>query len=255
MFKILIIDDEKPVITAISSLINWEHFELHYPPYTATDGLDALQQMKSVKPDIVFVDMKMPIMNGTEFLKRAAIDFPETQYIVVSGFDDFKFAQTAIQNGAIDYILKPIDRSDLNKSLEKAVKILTDRDIADPIGIVTSLGYEGERTINPKKAIQLVKTYVEQNYCAEIRIKEFSEKYFISKEYLSKLFKESYGMGIYEFALSLKMRKAKDLLSDSRYQIQEISSILGYSNNNYFSKAFRTYFGISPTEYRKDLGS
>ena len=81
----------------------------------------------------------------------------------------------------------------------------------------------------------------------------FSEKYFYSKEYLSKLFKFKYNSGIYEYAQTIRMRRAKELLNNKEIHIQDIAEQLGYSNNNYFSKAFRNYYGVSPSEFRDSL--
>jgi len=78
----------------------------------------------------------------------------------------------------------------------------------------------------------------------------FSEKCFFSKEYLSKTFKREFGYGIYEYALKLRMERAIQLLNNPDLKIQAISDRLGYSNNNYFSKAFKNYYNNSPTEYR-----
>ncbi len=248
MYKALIIDDEKPVIMAITALIDWSVYHIQLPLYTAFDGEKGLEMMHQVDPQIVFVDMNMPVMDGTEFLKRASVDYPNAQYIVVSGYDEFKYAQTAIQNGAIDYLLKPIDGSDLKRAVERALSFLeAERTRASPLKDDKNEAI----CLNPQKAIQQIKSYIEGNYCSDIKIQYFSEKYFISREYLSKLFKENYGFGIYEYVLMLRMSKAKELLAHTEMQIQEISDLIGYSNNNYFSKAFKTYYGVSPSEYRK----
>jgi YesN/AraC family two-component response regulator len=251
MLKVLIIDDEKPVATAISAMIDWESYQIQSPPYIAMDGKAGLEIMKQYRPEIVFVDMRMPIMNGTEFLKIASVDYPDSKYIVISGYDDFNYAQAAIRNGAIDYILKPVGYDDLKGVLEKAIELLDTKSILSNTTLADSTETDNvspRKLLDPKDVIREIKEYIEENYCSQIKIKTFSDKYFFSKEYLSKLFKKSYGMGIYEYVLKLKMKKAKELLEKNELQIQEISDYLGYSNNNYFSKAFRNYYGISPSE-------
>lgn len=105
--------------------------------------------------------------------------------------------------------------------------------------------------ISPGEIIDDIKDYVDKNYCEEIKISMFSEKYFVSKEYLSKLFKKKHGCGIYEYALNLRMSRAKELLLDPKLQIQQIAERLGYSNSNYFSKAFKNFYNLSPSEFRE----
>ncbi|MFT3984436.1 MAG: response regulator [Lachnospiraceae bacterium] len=245
MFQALIIDDEKPVRIAITALGDWKKYrilQLHY----ATNGKEGIACMRELHPEFVFVDMQMPLMNGIEFLEQARRDFPKSKYIVVSGYDEFHYAQAAIKNGAVDYLLKPINSEDLNTAIERAF-----------IQLGGQLDEQPEdadaRQLSPGEVIEIIRDDIEKNYATDISISMFSEKYFFSKEYLSKLFKKQYGIGIYEYALKLRMNRAKELLSNNTIQIQEISDRLGYSNNNYFSKAFKNYYGISPTDYRDRL--
>ena len=95
-----------------------------------------------------------------------------------------------------------------------------------------------------------IKDYIDKHYFEEIKISIFTEKYFLSREYLMKLFKQEFGFGIYEYVQKVRMEKAKDLLKDFEVKIQSISKMIGYSDHNYFSKAFRNYYGASPSDYR-----
>lgn len=95
-----------------------------------------------------------------------------------------------------------------------------------------------------------IKTYIDNHYFEDIKISMFSDKYFLSREYLMKLFKQQFGFGIHEYVQKVRMDKAKELLDDSSLKIQDISEMLGYKDKNYFSKAFRNYYSVSPSEYR-----
>jgi two-component system response regulator YesN len=106
---------------------------------------------------------------------------------------------------------------------------------------------------NDNLNIYEIKEYIDSNYCQEIRISLFTDKYFLSREYLMKLFKNEFGCGIYEYVLRVRMEKARELIADPTVKIHSIAQMLGYSDNNYFSKAFRNYFGISPSDYRCTL--
>ena len=95
-----------------------------------------------------------------------------------------------------------------------------------------------------------IKTYIDNHYFEDIKISMFSDKYFLSREYLMKLFKQQFGFGIHEYVQKVRMDKAKELLDDPSLKIQDISEMLGYKDKNYFSKAVRNYYSVSPTEYR-----
>jgi two-component system response regulator YesN len=95
-----------------------------------------------------------------------------------------------------------------------------------------------------------IKNYIDKNYSQEIKISMFTEKYYLSKVYIMKLFKQDYDCSIYEYVQKVRMEKAIELLKDPKISIQNISQMVGYSNNNYFSKAFKNYYQISPSGYR-----
>lgn len=245
MYKALIIDDEKPVQIAILRLGSWNRYHI-MPPETAANGKEALSAMRELRPDICFVDMQMPMMNGAELLEQASAEFPNAQYIIVSGYDDFKYARSAIKFGACDYLLKPIVQEELNKAIEKAIlRINPHADFSIQ---------ESQSDVPPEEVVRIIKEYLDKNYNTNIKISMFADKYFFSKEYLSKLFKSKYGCGIYTYVQEIRMQRARDLLLNPDIKIQSISERLGYADNNYFSKAFKNYYGMSPSQFRKKNG-
>lgn len=245
MYKALIVDDEKPARIAISKLGKWSRFQIE-PPLMAANGREALTVMREVRPEIVFVDMNMPILSGPEFLRLASAEFPGTCFIVISGYDEFAYAQQALRCGALDYLLKPIEEEPLNAALLRAVRLLRpgfDPDSAKP----------EETGLDPDTVVTVIHDYIEKHYSQTIKISMFADKYFFSKEYLIRQFKGKYHCGIYEYVLQVRMARAKELLADPDIKIQEVAKRVGYTDHNYFSKAFRTYFGISPTEFRQNF--
>ncbi|GJM83305.1 hypothetical protein HMSSN139_58010 [Paenibacillus sp. HMSSN-139] len=123
MYKVLIIDDEEPLREAIRILGNWQDLEVD-EIWEATDGKAGLKLLEQHKPDIVMVDMKMPELNGVEFLRIVEQEYPELLTIVISGYNDFEFTRQAIHARVVDYLLKPVNRQDLNQALRKAVDVL-----------------------------------------------------------------------------------------------------------------------------------
>ncbi len=247
MDKTLIIDDERPVYIAINKLGNWARYHLERPLY-AENGRDGLKVMRECKPALVFLDMQMPVMNGKEFLKEASGEFPDTAFIILSGYDDFEYTQSAIRFGAMDYLLKPVVEEELNEAIGRAMKLLhPGEDYED----------EGNIPVNPdaEEVILRIKEDIDKRYSENIRVSDFSEQYYFSGEYLSRLFKIRYGKNIYEYLLMVRMERAKELLQDPDLKIQTIATRTGYSDTNYFSKAFRNYTGLTPSEFRKNASA
>ena len=145
-----------------------------------------------------------------------------------------------------DYLLKPLKADELNQAVRKALLELHPDARFDETD--TS---ERPASVRADEVIEMIHRTIEESYSENISISGFTSRYFFSKEYLSKLFKARYGCGIYEFLLRTRMTRARELLSDPSLQIQEIAARTGYSDTHYFSKAYRNYYGESPTQYRK----
>lgn len=243
MYKSLIIDDEKPVQIAISKLGRWHKYNIKMPEL-ANNGAQGLKVMREIHPSIVFVDMNMPIMDGCSFLNVASKEFPECKFIVVSGYDSFNYAQEALRCGAIDYLLKPIEEEALSGAIEKALSMLSDHTTPEPT--------VSPECMSPEEVAADIRDYIDCNYHQNIKLSILEEKYHFSASYLTKLFNTAYGYSIYEYLLKVRMERAKELLENPNIKVLDIAERLGYSDNHYFSKAFKTYYNISPTQCRNE---
>ena len=99
--------------------------------------------------------------------------------------------------------------------------------------------------------ISIIKDYLDNNYLKKISLDNLSKKFFINKFYLTRLFKNTYGVTVNEYIINKKITKAKELLRFSDLSIESISLECGINDNNYFSRLFKQVEGISPKEYRK----
>lgn len=252
MYQVLIIDDEKPARQGIAALGHWQELGITRL-WEAVEGETGLALLRNCHPEIVLVDMKMPNMDGICFLEIAAREFSQTKYIVISGYDDFQYTRRAIQARVVDYLLKPIIESELNIALARAVTELSAE--RNPVRPDDQFTERVKSTLNTteKQNLLEIKEYIDRFFYQEITLSIFADRYFLSKEYLSRLFKEEFGFAIYEYLLKIRMEKAKALLSDPGVKILTVSTLVGYKDNNYFSRAFKTFFGISPTEYRENV--
>ena len=116
--KVIVADDEEIIRTGIVELINWD--SLGYEVVgEAEDGEEALSLIREWHPDVVIADIKMPFVTGLGLLKEIK-DWPEPPHtILLTGYEEFKFAQEAVNNGAYAYLLKPVQPEDLEKILAK----------------------------------------------------------------------------------------------------------------------------------------
>ena len=98
-----------------------------------------------------------------------------------------------------------------------------------------------------------VSEYILAHFCEQIRLEDLAERFFISESYLSRSFKDIIGIGITEYINILRIRKAQELLEDSKLSVAEIAQAVGYESASYFGRVFQKHLAIPPSRYRKDL--
>lgn len=118
MIKLIIADDEKWVRSAIKALIPFEKLSLTLS-CEASNGIEALELCRKHEPDILLTDIMMPGLTGLELIKEAHNLLPKLRIVIISGYNDFEYAKTAMKYGITDYLLKPVDENELIQVLER----------------------------------------------------------------------------------------------------------------------------------------
>lgn len=117
-WKVLVADDEFIIREGIKEAINWEKYDMEVIG-EAEDGEEAVHQAIEHHIDLLLIDINMPIKNGIEAMKEVRTNLPNCKIVVISGYDDFQFAQEAIKVGVKDYLLKPISIERLEEVIQK----------------------------------------------------------------------------------------------------------------------------------------
>lgn len=118
MLNVIIVDDEVGIISLIKSLIDYTRFSIEVIG-TAGNGEEALKLIREKHPNVVITDIKMSGMNGIELIKQAKNIDSEISFLIISGYQEFEYAQQAVKLGAVDYLIKPINGADLNYNLSE----------------------------------------------------------------------------------------------------------------------------------------
>ncbi|NQT57526.1 MAG: response regulator [Bacteroidetes bacterium] len=126
MYNVMIVDDEEPVLDSFSYLLqkNSEHFSLCGK---ARSGYEAIEMVQNVHPDIIFMDIGMPGIDGLETIKELQGQYPEILYIISTAYERFDVAKRAVPLGVFEYLVKPISRGRFQDTLEKARKFLNQK--------------------------------------------------------------------------------------------------------------------------------
>ena len=239
-FKVVVADDEKLIANNIARKIERANDAFEVVAQAGT-GLEAYELVQELLPDVVFSDIKMPEMNGIELIAKLHMHNPSVFTVIVSGYNDFEYARAAIQNDAVDYLLKPVNSEELAHLLKRLESMLLarERQIAP------------RREASPAEIVDSVMIYLRENYDQQIDFSAIAERQAVSAPYLTRLFHEHAGTTPSRYLSDYRMQQAKKLLLDSQLSIKEISGRVGYSDPFHFSKSFKSAVGVSPAQFRE----
>lgn len=241
MYKLLIADDDYEIRNGLCKYFPWD--SLGYTVVSsAENGKQAYDFISKNKIDVILCDIKMPIMNGLELAEKLKIDFPSIYIVFYSAYEDFRYAQSALESGVKSYIIKSTNYNEIIRIFSNIKKELdNERCISHPES-------EDDTTFN-EKIINTMKEYIDQHYNS-VTLEDLAELVHMNPDYVSKFFKKHSGMLFSQYLTQIRMNRAAELLNNVKYAIYEVSEKVGYSNSFNFTKAFKNYFGISPRDYR-----
>ncbi|NFA60211.1 response regulator [Clostridium sporogenes] len=237
MYKILLADDEwleREVLKIILGNIE-ENIEI---VGEASNGKEAVELTDKLDPDIIFMDTRMPAMDG---ITAAEIIKSKDEYkkiVMLIDYGEYDFIHKALTNGDIAYLSKPIKDLELLNCIQ--IQINNIKNGKNKFGKLNKVLYP---------ALE----YIEANYSEEITLEKAASISNLSIYYFSKLFKKEMGMTFISYVTKYKIEKAEELLENTDIPIVNIASQLGYYECGYFTKVFKKIKGITPSEYRNKI--
>ena len=240
----MIIDDEESARKLMRAGIKWDTLNMEVVGEAAS-GIEAINVIDDIKPDIAFVDISMPFMDGIEFTKIATDRYPNLIIIIMTAINQFEYARKCVSLPVFDYMLKPMVRAEISDVLERAKKKLdASQDYADDSKVELEQESSGENN-----STELIKKYVEENFTDSMLNLTFLAQYFgFSASYLSRKFKQDTGKNFVEYLNDLRMKKAVKI-AKSNIKMYQIAAEVGIPDPNYFSKCFKKYTGVSYSDY------
>ena len=250
MIKVLIIDDEPMQRQGIVRLTPWEDFGAEVIG-AAGSGMEGILLAREHRPDVLIVDIKMPGLSGLDVIARLREEL-DAEYIILSGYSEFEYAQQAIALGVCAYLLKPLDDDELSSAMRLAADHIEERrfhlhDVGAADVGCARLNLPEEEPI--RGYLLHAVRHMEEHMAEPITVREVAEELGLSVSYLHKLFARC-GTSFSSYLTDCRLRRASQMLRESDEKIYVIAAACGYQDTRYFSKIFQKHMGVKPTEYR-----
>ncbi len=210
MLRVLVVEDEEMIRKGIVLAVDWAALDCVIVG-EAANGEEGLEAVERLQPSLIITDLKMPKMDGLEMVSRLRESGNSVFVIILTAYDSFAYAQSALRLGAVDFLLKPFHDGDL----EKAVLTLQGRLKAQSERTNAASGVPGVKKGGKSRYVLEAMDYIGQNYLTRYRI-----------------------------------HKAMELLRQGRLKVYEVAEAVGYRDIAYFSATYKKVAGMSPSEYQ-----
>ena len=201
------------------------------------NGREAVERARQIQPQLVLMDIEMPVMNGLDAAAIIHKAMPETHIVFLTAFDRFDYAVGAMRAGGTDYLVKPFDSAQITACLRKLNLLPESRPAV-----------RGDKPGNT--FCTQFSVWLEHHYMQDVSLDQAAEAMGMSSFYFSRLFRTSYNQTFLEYLTAYRIDRAVELLQQTDIPVREIAVRVGYTDANYFTKVFKRHLGVTPTEYR-----
>lgn len=229
--RVLLVDDEIMIREGFKKLFDWEAHECVVVG-EAADGMEAITKIDEEQPDIVIMDINIPIINGLKVIQLSRVKYPSMAFVIVSGYDDFSYCREALRLQITDYILKPVNYEEFGSCIDRLKISLYNNEVKE------------KPVVKKERVITGITKYMQEH---------LSEDVHLNSQYISQLFKNEIGVNFLTYLTNIRMEHAKKLLLSTSLSIAEVSEQSGYGDYRVFTKVFKKSEGITPSQYRRDF--
>lgn len=243
MGRIVIIDDETSQAELMQDIL-----KRHFPDDEVifySDVNTAVKKLYENGADVILLDIRMPGMTGFEMLSRLSLD-DSTMIIIISAYNDFEYARTALRKGICEYLLKPLSKKDIDTLVLRIRNHMKKQEQK----ISGEAAYMEDTDIDLAEVLKKCCIYINEHYAEDITLGMLSEFVHISPAYLSSVFKSNMGIGYKRYLTKIRMKKACEMLKNTNKKVYEIAVLVGYDNYASFNKIFKKEYHTSPQKYR-----
>lgn len=236
-YRVMIIDDERAIRNLLKNAIKWENYDMEVAG-EAESGIEAINTIDEIRPHLVFVDIRMPFMDGIEFSRLVKERYSKLKIIVLTAFNEFEYAKECIGIGVSEYILKPINREEVNGALRK-VKTILDEEVDEQVEEPVIDSPIGNRIIQ----------YIDQHFTEDdLNLTKTAMEFGYNSSYLSRRIKQEMGKTFTALLIEKRMEAAKQY-AEKGMVMYLAAKKTGIPDPAYFGKCFKKYTGCSYSDF------
>lgn len=248
--EVLVVDDDDD----IREYLNVE-MGRYFSIVQAVNGEEALERIKAKRPALVISDVKMPIMNGFELVKRIRQDeeLADLPVILLTAVNDEEKVVKGTEYGADGYIPKPFN---INLLVAKCKSLIEQRDrlrqryakeVVEQSPLADIIVEDAD-----KKFLERFDSWIYANISnSDMQFMDFATTMKMGRTTFFKKVRQVTGMAPHEYIRKARLTRAAELLADPTSSISEVAYKTGFEDPNYFSRLFRNYFGITASQFKK----
>lgn len=242
MYSVYIVDDERLVVESLIKTVLWEEngFEVIG---SHTNPVKAFDEIREKRPVVVFCDLKMPQMDGIKLVREIRRVGLECEVVMLSAFGEFEASREFFLLDGFDYLLKPLEKQNSEILLEGLARKIAKKNNQPPVADIYATSTQ---------IFDELVCYVAANYTKRHTLKDLSSRFHLSPNYICSLFSKHYNSTLTIFLTDIRMREAARNIQETDAPLKEIAINNGYSDYFYFCRIFKSFYGVPPTEFRKN---
>lgn len=247
--RVMLVDDEEAIRNILKLALPWDEFDMEIVG-EADSGSEAINCIDQLMPDLMFVDIKMPFMNGIEFSKIVAQRYPKIRILILTAYADFSYAKECIEiSNVLGYLLKPVNPGEIKGYLQQYRSTVTEDQLNSlEIQMETPQQSAGDKK---NELIDQIHQYIQDNYRnCYLNVGAVAEQFGYNASYLSSMYKKATGSLLSDQIFQVRMEQAK-LLKKQGMKMFLVAKEVGIEDPFYFSKCFRKYTGVKFSDYEE----
>ncbi|WP_342429366.1 response regulator [Neobacillus sp. FSL H8-0543] len=219
---------------------------------TCENGVQAIQLAKQYKPNIIFMDIMIPEMDGLSAIQEIRKFLPNSCITIMSAYSEFSYAQKAVSLKVFEYLLKPVKPNVLKEIFQTMLKSATsDYSLVEEKPKEMSIDTKEDRQFFIEESVK----FINEHFKEKLTLETVASKVYVNPKYYSHMFKKEMGVPFTEYINQLRIKYACRLLEITNYQAYRISYECGFSDPSYFNRVFCAKMNMTPQTYRRVKGT